>query len=185
VVKETAQPHARDVDARLIDAALRGREQAFDSLVGPLIEPAFGLAYTLRRQPEEAEDAVQEACFKAWPKQRQLKDGRSIRPWFMSIVANQCRSARRARWWSTLRVPEVPERPADVEHAVVRRLDLARGFARLSAEDRLAVHLFFYLDLPLPEIALVMGLSHSAARARLYRAVKRLRPDVEPREVLP
>jgi len=42
----------------LIDAALRGREQAFDSLVGPLIEPAFGLAYTLLRQPEEAEDAV-------------------------------------------------------------------------------------------------------------------------------
>jgi DNA-directed RNA polymerase specialized sigma24 family protein len=45
-----------------------------------------------------AEDAVQEASIKAWRKLRQLRgDLKSLRPWFLSIVANECRMARRQR----------------------------------------------------------------------------------------
>jgi DNA-directed RNA polymerase specialized sigma24 family protein len=48
----------------------------------------------------------------------------------------------------------------------------------------LVVVLYFYVDLPLEEVAVVVGSSVGAARARLYRAVKRLRPDLETQEAL-
>ena len=48
------------------------------------------MAVAFLRNPDEAQDAVQEACLKAWTNLSQLR-GESIRPWFLTIVANQCR----------------------------------------------------------------------------------------------
>jgi DNA-directed RNA polymerase specialized sigma24 family protein len=48
------------------------------------------------------------------------------------------------------------------------------------AVDRLLLYLFYWLDFPLEEVAAVAGLSTSAARGRLYRAVGRLRLEFDP-----
>ena len=70
------------------------------------------------------------------------------------------------------------------EDRVVRSTDLRRALGQLSHEDRLVVVLYFYLDMPLEEVAAVVGSSVGAARARLYRAVHRLRPDLAIQEAL-
>ena len=41
--------------------------------------------------------------------------------------------------------------------------------------DRAALFLFFYMDLPLAEVAKVLKISPQAAKARVHRAVVRLR----------
>jgi DNA-directed RNA polymerase specialized sigma24 family protein len=46
------------------------------------------------------------------------------------------------------------------------------------------VVLYFYLDMPLEEVAAIMGSSTGAARARLYRAISKLRPGVAIEEAL-
>ena len=56
--------------------------------------------------------------------------------------------------------------------------------ARLDHDDRLVVVLYFYLDMPLDEVAVIAGSSIAAIRARLYRSVRRLRPDVAVQEAL-
>jgi RNA polymerase sigma factor (sigma-70 family) len=57
--------------------------------------------------------------------------------------------------------------------------DLDRALAKLPEEDRLALFLHFYLDLPLEEVGAVLGLSAAGAKTRIYRAAKRLRPELE------
>lgn len=57
--------------------------------------------------------------------------------------------------------------------------DINRALARLPREDRLALFLHFYLDLPLEEVGTVLGLSAAGAKTRVYRAAKKLRPDLE------
>ena len=57
--------------------------------------------------------------------------------------------------------------------------DIGRALARLPAEDRLALFLHFYLDLPLDEVGVVLGLSAAGAKTRVYRAAKKLRPELE------
>ncbi len=155
----------------------RDRDAEFDSLVGPHLEAGYRTALAMLRDPDEARDAVQEAAFKAWRRIRQLRDGASARAWFLAIVANQCRSARRSRWLSVVRLPQL-DRVA-VETDDVERTDIARALARLPADDRLALFLHFYLDLPLEEVGTVLGLSPAGAKTRIYRAARKLRPGLE------
>jgi RNA polymerase sigma-70 factor, ECF subfamily len=156
-----------------IGQAAADREAVFDSLVGPLIDPGFKLAYVFLRDPQEAEDAVQEATVKAWKNLDRLRDHAAARSWFFAIVANQCRSMRRAHWWSVVRLAMVPTR--NEEQPSEMRLDLHRELSRLPETDRAVLFLFFYLDLPLVEAAKVLKISPQAAKSRVHRAVTKLR----------
>jgi RNA polymerase sigma-70 factor (ECF subfamily) len=148
----------------------------FDALVGPHLEAGYRTALAILRDPDEARDAVQEAAFKAWRRLRQLNEASSARAWFLAIVANQCRSMRRTRWWSVIRLPQLE---SGVHDFPTDSSDVGRALAKLPQEDRLALFLHFYLDLPLEEVGSVLGLSAAGAKTRVYRAAKKLRPDLE------
>jgi RNA polymerase sigma-70 factor (ECF subfamily) len=75
----------------LLEAAKQGDDNAFEILLQPLLEPGYRLAGGMLQDHQAAQDAVQEAAFKAWRKLRQLRDGSEVRPWFLGIVANECR----------------------------------------------------------------------------------------------
>jgi RNA polymerase sigma-70 factor, ECF subfamily len=156
----------------------------FEVRLQDLIPIGHRLACGMLHDPAQAEDAVQEAAIKAWRRQGRLRPGSDPRPWFLAIVANECRTLMRGRWWSTPGLPaREPAVPA-ADEAVLRGTDLRRAILSLSPGARLVVVLFFYLDLPLEEVARVAGLSTSAARGRLYRSIKRLRPELDPEEAL-
>jgi RNA polymerase sigma-70 factor (ECF subfamily) len=153
-----------------------GADSQFDALIGPHLEAGYRTALAILRDPDAAHDAVQESAFKAWRKLAQLREGRPARPWFLAIVANQCRSERRRHWWSVIRVAEVESAGPDLN---TDNIDINRELARLPREDRLALFLFFYLDLPMEEVGDVLGLSAGGAKTRVYRAAKKLRPGLE------
>jgi RNA polymerase sigma-70 factor (ECF subfamily) len=164
-----------DPEAGLVSAAIKGDEAAFDTLIGPLVEPAFKLAAVMLRDREEARDAVQEACVLAWRRLSQLRGQAQLRPWFLSIVANQCRSKRRARWWSVMRLPAIHEPRDPAREDWDSRLDLDRELRSLPTRQRAALFLYFYADLPLAEVARILKLSPQAAKSLVHRAVVRLR----------
>jgi len=161
--------------ADLISAAAGGNEGAFDALVGPLIEPGYKLATVMLRDSEEARDVVQEACLIAWRKLAHLRTEGGLRPWFLAIVANQCRTRRRTRWWSVIRLPSIRVEPDLSPSDFGSDLDLDRELRKLSATERAALLLFFYMDLPLVEVAGVLKVSPHAAKSRVHRAVVKLR----------
>ncbi len=164
-------------EADLIQAARAGDGAAFAELVRPQYRAAFRVAYGMLHDADEAEDAVQEAAFKAWKRLGNLHEGASLRPWFLAIVANQCRTVSKSRWWSVLKVepPDAQGRSIDVAAAV----DLRRALRRLGHDERLVVVLRYYLDMPFEEIATTLGISTKAARNRVERAVRRLRPIMQ------
>jgi len=156
---------------------------AFDDLLGPLVGRGYALAVTMLNDRAAAEDAVQEAAIKAWRKLPTLRDRSAVEPWFLSIVANQCRSVRRGRWWSVLRFPELRhDSSAPDQHASA--LDLDRALDRLSAEERLPLLLHFYMDMTFEQVGHAVGISMTAARSRIYRALDRLRLDLQSEEAL-
>jgi RNA polymerase sigma-70 factor (ECF subfamily) len=161
--------------------AVQGDADSFSRLIEPLLDPAYRLAAVMLADRSAAEDAVQEAAIKAWRKLKQLRgDATTLRPWFLSIVANECRMYRRTRWWNVIKLAEVraPEMDARESHT-----DLHRALLRLSPDERIPLVLHFYLDLPLDEVARTLGVSTSAAKSRIYRAAKRLRSDLTMEEV--
>jgi RNA polymerase sigma-70 factor (ECF subfamily) len=148
----------------------------FDALIGPHLDAGYRTALAILRDPDAAHDAVQEAAFKAWRKLNQLHDGKPARPWFLAIVANQCRSERRRHWWSVIRMPDVESARTDVQ---TDSIDINRELAKLPRDDRLALFLYFYLDLPMEDVGTVLGLSAAGAKTRVYRAARKLRPGLE------
>jgi RNA polymerase sigma-70 factor (ECF subfamily) len=166
---------------QILARAAQGDLDSFSQLIDPLLDPAYRLAAVMLGDRSAAEDAVQEASIKAWRKLRQLRgDAQSLRAWFLSIVANECRMARRTRWFSVIRVAEVPAQAPDDRES---HSDLRRALMRLTPDERLPLVLHFYLDLPLDEVARTLHVSPAAAKSRIYRAAKRLRADLTIEEV--
>jgi RNA polymerase sigma-70 factor (ECF subfamily) len=170
------------MSAALMDRETRiGDTNSFSRLIEPLLDPAYRLAAVMLNDRVAAEDAVQEASVKAWLKIRQLRgDDSSLRPWFLAIVANECRMSRRKRWWSVLKIGHVASKSREIESHV----DLHRALLRLTPDERLPLVLHFYLDLPLDEVARTMRISVPAAKARIYRTARRLRAGLTVEDVI-
>ena len=164
-------------EAELLQSARAGDRAAFAELLRPEYRQAFRLAYGLLQDVDEAEDVVQEAAFTAWRKIHNLREGSTLHPWFLGIVANHCRAVKRSRWWSVIKAdPPDSEAPAT---DLAASIDLRRALRRLRHEERLVLVLRYYLDMPFEEIGSTIGVSPKAARTRVERAIHRLKPIVQ------
>jgi RNA polymerase sigma-70 factor (ECF subfamily) len=166
-----------DEQTERLARARAGDGRAFEELLAPLVDPAFRLAMTMLKDREAAEDAVQESALKAWQHLGKFRSGTSLRPWFLTIVANQCRSARRAKWWSVERLAEITQwRSRDDRWA--ERMDLDAALDRLPRHHLQVLALYYHLDLPIDEVARILGCSQGGARQRIHRALAALRPGM-------
>ncbi|SRR6266566_8129143 len=159
----------------LVARAKAGDDGAFTALLRPAIAPAYRLAGAMLHDPHAAEDVVQDASLKAWRKLDQLKAGTEMQPWFLGIVANECRSVRRTRWWSVVRLPDPEPPPQPAGDSMAAFADLRHAIRRLSHRRRLLLVLHWYLDLPVSEVATITGSSEDAVKSELSRAVRELR----------
>ncbi len=172
-------------DSDLIRGAKAGDRFAFDELVGPLVDQAFRLAFGMLHDRGAAEDAVQEATVRSWRKLNNLRAGTQMRPWFLAIVANQCRSVARGRWWSVLRLDSsLRSSGPGFEDRIVRGADLRAALRKLGFDQREVLVLRYYLDLPLEEVAAIVGVPVGTVKSRINRGLAAMRPHFEPREAL-
>ena len=159
----------------------------FEARLQPLYGDAVRLAYGMLRNSALAEEAAQEAALRAWRSRGNLHCGTELRPWFLAIVANCCRDVWRSSWWrmGTVALPEclADSRAAATGGDREQVDDLRAALRRLGHRDRLVIVLRFYLDLPHQEIAAITGQSEGAVRARVCRALRRLRLELAEEEL--
>jgi RNA polymerase sigma factor (sigma-70 family) len=167
----------------LIHLAKAGDRRAYERLLESVMRPASRLAFAMLQDRTEAEDAMQESALRAWRRLQNLRDQSHFQPWFMGIVANQCREVRRGRWWRLIRFPEAPGTEAIDETMWLEGEDLRRAVGRLPHDQRIAIVLHFHLDMPLSDVATALGISSSGVKKRINRALKRLRPAMSVSEV--
>lgn len=153
----------------------------FDAELRPLLPTALRLAAAMRLDRQDAEDAVQTAALRAWRSRKNRRPDTDLRPWFLAIVANQCRETRRSRWASVLRFADPPmkDTPAvDTAGAI----DVVNALRRVPPRLRLALVLRFYLDLPFDEVASISGCSVDAAKSRVRRGIESLKTTLDVQE---
>lgn len=160
----------------LIADAKAGDQVAYERLLEPVLRPATRLAFAMLQDRSEAEDAFQESALRAWRRLQNLRQGSPFQPWFLGIVANQCRDTRRSRWWHLVRLPDLIQVQPDDEATWFEGEDLRRAVMSLPYEQRVAILLHFHLDLPLSDVSIALGISLSGVKTRINRALKRLRP---------
>jgi len=115
------------------------------------------------------EDVLQEALSATWRKRAQFDERRgTARNWLLAIVADQARKGHR-------RVVRWPVRAVEDAHEdELADLDLDRAVAALSARQRTAVVLHYYVGLPIADVAEVMSCAVGTVKSTLSDARARL-----------
>lgn len=139
--------------------------------------------YCHRRLPTaDANDATAEVFTVAWRRIDAMPLGDETLPWLYGVARNQVRSSRRSvRRVTALRTKlngQARHSEPGPEVIVVRNAEhaeLLAAVAKLRPDDQEVLRLRANEHLTLPEIAVVLGCSHEAAKKRSARAMKRLR----------
>ena len=162
----------------LVERAGRGDHDAFAVLATAASARLDAAARLILRDPELARDAVQNTLVRAWRDLPGLRDPDRFDAWLHRLLVNaSLDEARRRR----RRPAEVEIRSIDEPTGGDASLHLAdrdlveRALVRLTPEHRALVVLHYYLGYPLPEAATSLGISVSAAKSRLHRAMEGLR----------
>jgi len=159
-------------DSLTRDDLTLGRD-AFMNHVEGVLDPAYRLATVILLDYAAAEDAVHDAAVRAWSRYRRMEGGvTSFRTWFLSIVVARCRAARRRRWVT----------PGGRSRGLERTDTLQDALVRLPLASRTALFCFVSLDLPMDEVARVLGTSLSRARSRIYRAGEDVQAQLDRRD---
>lgn len=163
--------------------AQHGDERAFEQLVRAHEEVAFRVAYLITGNEAEAEDAAQEGVVKAWRALGRFRSERPLRPWLLTIVANEARNRRRSaarRAGLVLRAghERAPVASSSPESELVAADEHRRLLDALNAlpdPARLVLSCRFLLDLSEEETAAALGVRRGTVKSRTSRALDRLK----------
>ncbi|HEY9289240.1 MAG TPA: RNA polymerase sigma factor [Candidatus Dormibacteraeota bacterium] len=153
-------------------------EPAFLDRLWPLLPTGQRLAFGMLQNVHEAQDALQDATLKCWRFRSRVREGADLQPWFLAIVANECRQRLRSRWWSVRKTHDLSSPASLPPGADEASLDLRAALARLPTDMRLVLVLRYYLDMAFDDIGRVLHCSRQAAKSRTFRALERLRTEV-------
>jgi RNA polymerase sigma-70 factor (ECF subfamily) len=162
--------------------AVQGDAPAFSKLVEMYSKPVFNLCYRMLGNPQDAEDASQEAFIRAFRSIRRYDPDRKFLTWLLSIAANYCIDQHRRVKPAFIGLDEAPgsqlaeRRPGPELSAIQReqRDDVQAILNNLEARDRAAIILYYWHEYSYDEIASQLKLSESALKSRLHRARKQL-----------
>lgn len=153
------------------------------------VDGVYNVAIRVLWNRADAEDVVQATFVKAFARIDQLRDPAKARAWLLQVGYREAIGVLRRR----RDVPVDPNdlvagvcaepNPADVAAASAVAAELSAALLRLSTEERMAVVLRDVEDLPMREVAQVLGVGVSAAKMRVHRGRQRLRVLLDGSEV--
>lgn len=166
-------------EAELLRRAREGDDGAFGRLAEPCLDPAYRLALRILGDPAEAEDALQDALYKAWRALPQFRGESKFSTWLYRIVWRV--SSDRLRRPSPLLLDVEPEDastdydPESRWEGVETQREVERALRRLSAPYRAVLSLYYVEDLPVREIAAILDLPVGTVKTHLHRGRLALR----------
>lgn len=180
---------------RDLRTAQKGDGEAFARLIEPFAARLYQSAFGIIGNRQDTEDTWQNALLRAWKSIGRMKKPEAFRSWIARIVVNECRRTLRSRMsrdrfhvhsrsdvepdnFRGLRGIAENATPSaeDSTQDIVRRTVVLYHLQSLPEEQREALVLRFWLDMPLQGVAQSTGVPLATAKSRLYRGLEALRP---------
>jgi RNA polymerase sigma-70 factor (ECF subfamily) len=173
----------------LVERASRGDADAYGQIVRQHEEVAFRTAFLITSNAADAEEATQDGFVKAYGALGRFRRGEPLRPWLLTIVANEARNRRKAAGRrerlagratrAESRVARSDTAPADAAVlSAERRGLLLAALGSLREDDRNVIACRHLLELSERETAAVLGCRPGTVKSRLSRALARLRSEL-------
>ena len=170
------------MDPDLVIRAQQGDASAYAALATGMADRFLSVARRILRDVDAAEDATQQALVSVWRELPRLREPDRFDAWAYRILVHTCyaEGRRQRRWTSRLRwIADDDAAAPDALSAIHDRDQLARGFRRLSLDHRTVIVLHYFLDLPLDQVADIVGIPVGTAHSRLHHAMRSLRAALD------
>ena len=168
-------------DVGLLASAADGNEIAFRRIIAENNDDIRRVASHVTGDRGLAEEATQAAWLIAWKHLGNVRDEAHLRPWLVSVAANEAkRVLRKRRRRAEVEVAiDVAGEPGGVDHATgISTMDLNAALDRLDPDDRALLAMRYVAGFDSNELAIALGISPSGTRNRLERLCKRLRQEL-------
>jgi RNA polymerase sigma-70 factor (ECF subfamily) len=166
----------------LVDAR-KGDSDAFGKVVEAFQSPVYNLCYRMLGNPEDAEDAAQEAFWRAYQGLSKYDFQRSFGTWMLSIAAHYCIDRLRRKRINFLSLeallpeedaPDTSPTPEVVTGKNEEREAVQELLKTLNPEERAMIVMRYWYDMSYEEIGQSLSCSVSAVKSRLHRARRAL-----------
>jgi RNA polymerase sigma-70 factor (ECF subfamily) len=167
------------MQVELVARAQRGDREAFSALAHGASPRLYATARLILRQPDRAEDAVQDTLIEAWRDIRGLRDPDRLDAWLHRLLVRACHRHIKKEHQRRVTEIELPAwvsgRAVDANRALADRDEMERAFRRLTPDQRTILALVYYADLPLADVSVALGIPIGTTKSRLNRAIAALR----------
>ncbi len=169
-----------EITASLVDRAVAGDQIAFTRIVASHHADLLRIAQLVCGDVDLANDAAQAAWTIAWRRLGSLRDPERLRPWLMSVAANEARQLVRRRGRRQVREIAIGDAGMPTfDDELATRVDLGVALRRIDPKDRTLLALRYIAGMESAEIGREVGMSATAVRSRLARAIMRLRRELD------
>lgn len=175
-------------DRACLDLVRRGDPAGAEALFARHAQAILRFAGRMTGNQAEAEEICQEVFVRLIDRCEQFDGRGSVASWLLSIAANACRDhLRRGRRRSALPLLAAVEVEAAGPSAIAALVDeegariVRAALAGLSIEQREALILARYHELPYAEIGRTLGISEGAVKTRVFRAMEILKDRLQDR----
>lgn len=139
----------------------------------------YRLAFAQMKNKNDADDVYQEVFFRYIKKKPEFENSEYEKAWFIRVTIN-CSKTNLKSFWNT----KVCELDDSFEDNAVEKEDLSFALKRLPKKYNAVLHLFYFEDMSVKEIANTLNLSESNVRIQLTRARRKLKEILEKEQYL-
>jgi RNA polymerase sigma-70 factor (ECF subfamily) len=181
-------------DAAAVARVKAGDKDTFRLLVERHSQTIFRLAFRMMENEQDAEEIVQETFLRAYRALDGFESRSNFGTWIYRIALNRCYdflNQRKSR--PTIQPQEDPEAPAVIEQIPTKnpspersllsqeiQVQVRSAMELLTAGERIAFVLFHFEGRSIEEVAQTLNVRQGVVKNRVYRAVKKLRRQLQP-----
>ena len=143
----------------------------------------FAAAFSICQNIADADDVVQDTFLKYHCSKKEFSSHEHIKAWLLRVAINKAKDHARSFWKkNTVSIEELMMASPENEALTLSQKDegirILENVMKLPTKYRIVIHLFYYDDLSVAEIAKVLGISSSNVKTRLSRARNMLKNDI-------
>ena len=136
-------------------------------------DPVFTAAFQICRNAADADDVTQDTFLQYHTTDKQFESEQHIRAWLLRVAINKAKNVNKA-FWRRANVP-LEDYMNTLEFETPESKELFAEVMKLPEKYRITIHLFYYEDYSVKEIAEILHVGESSVKVRLSRGRKMLR----------
>ena len=137
----------------------------------------FAAAFSICQNTSDADDVVQDTFLKYHISKKEFSSPEHIKAWLLRVAINKAKDLNRRVWrWNSVSIEDLEETLAATQNEDTW---LLTEVMKLPQKYRIVLHLFYYEEYSVAEIAQVLKISEGSVKTRLSRGRNMLKDSLE------